>query len=247
MREQLPRVTWVPADDLLWRIRAVKTPEEIARLREAFRIGTQVYHETFAMMRPGVRLADVQRMQMARTSELGGTWYFNHLWVHAPGTPWDPPPEYALREGDEGGCDLGVYVKGYGCDFGRTVSLGRVDPDVRRQYETLRAGYEAMAGAARAGNSTRDVMRAAVTVERDLRGGRILGCRGHGLGLECHEMPVLMHNWDEPLEENMVLQVEVGDVIDGRNTFLFLEDAGVITAQGWQCLTDLPREIFELG
>jgi Xaa-Pro aminopeptidase len=247
LQEQLPGVEFVPADSLFWKIRAVKTPEEIGRLCKAFDIATRVYRETFAMMKPGVMLEDIQRMQQARASELGGLWYFDHLWVHTPGEPWDPPRDYRLRKGDEGGCDLGVYVAGYGCDFGRTVSLGPVHPEVRAEYDTLRVAYDAMHDACRVGNTSGDVVRAAQKVEKELRGGRSAGCLGHGLGLEVHESPAIMKHWDEPIEENMVIQIEVGDVSPPRNTFVFLEDAGVVTKDGWQPMTDLERDVFVVG
>ncbi|PIU60831.1 MAG: hypothetical protein COS85_22455 [Armatimonadetes bacterium CG07_land_8_20_14_0_80_59_28] len=243
LREELPRAVFLPADNLFWQIRAVKTPEEIRRLREAFRIATQVYRDTFAMMKPGVALDDIARMQMARAHELGGLWYFNHLWVHQPGAAWDPPPDYRLQPGDEGGCDLGIYYQGYGSDFGRTVSLGPIHPDTQRDYDSLRAVYEAMIEVAKPGNSGADLFHAAQRAIQKYRGGRAAGCLGHGLGLECHEIPALLPTETEALEENMVVQIEVGSHGPPRNSFLFLEDAGLVTAHGWTPLTDLPQDI----
>jgi Xaa-Pro aminopeptidase len=247
LKREFPGATFVPADNLFWRIRAVKTPEEIRRLREAFRIATQVYRDTFAMMKPGVALGDVARMQMTRAHELGGLWYFNHLWVHKPGDAWDPPANYRLQHGDEGGCDLGIYCQGYGSDFGRSVSLGSIHPDTQREYDSLRAVYDAMIAAARPGNSGADLYNAAQKAIQKHRGGRSAGCLGHGLGLECHEIPAILPTETEPLEVGTVIQVEVGFHEPPRKTFLFLEDAGVVTADGWEPLTNLERDIFLVG
>jgi Xaa-Pro aminopeptidase len=197
-------------------------------------------------MKPGAVLNDITRMQMERAHELGGLWYFNHLWVHTPHTQWDPPGDYRLRAGDEGGCDLGVYYQGYGSDFARTVSLGPIHQDVQREFDSVREVYEAMQETARIGNTCADVYEAAQRVIREKRNGRDAGCLGHGLGLECHEIPVIIADENVPLEENMVLQIEVGSVEPPRDTFVFLEDAGVITTEGWQRLNDLPQEIVEI-
>lgn len=247
LRQALPGATFIPADNLFWRIRAVKTPEELRRLREAFRIAAQVYRETFAMMKPGVALGEIARMQMARAHELGGLWYFNHLWVHQPGDAWDPPPTYRLQAGDEGGCDLGIYYQGYGSDFGRSVALGAVHESTRREYDSLRMVYEAMVRAARPGSTGADIHRAAQEAIQKHRGGRGAGCLGHGLGLECHEIPAILPTETEPIEAGMVIQLEVGSTEPPRNSFLFLEDAGVVTANGWERLTDLSTDIAVVG
>jgi Xaa-Pro dipeptidase len=252
LQRELPRATFIPADNFFWRIRAVKTPEEVRRLREAFRIATQVYYDTFDMMKPGVALRDIQQMQMERASELGGLWYFNHLWVHSPNSAWDPPADYVLQKGDEGGVDLGIYYQGYGSDFGRTVSLGPVHPAIRNEYESFRSVYEAMRATARIGNTGADIYQAAQeAIAKDL-GKRAVGplpagCLGHGLGLECHEIPAILPSENDPIEENMVIQVEVGNIEQTRQTHLFLEDAGVITKDGWERLNDLSQDIFVLG
>lgn len=246
LQRALPQATFVPADNLFWRIRAVKTPEEVRRLREAFSIAAAVYRETFAMMKPGVMLGDIARMQVSRAQELGGVWYFNHLWVHQPGSAWDPPPTSRLQKGDEGGCDLGIYYQGYGSDFGRTVSLGPVADETRREFDSVRAVYEAMKAVSRPGNACAEIFHAAQKVIQEHRKGRGAGCLGHGLGLECHEIPAILRTEPGLIEENMVIQLEVGDVIPTRNSFLFLEDAGVVTAKGWEPLTDLEKDIAVL-
>ncbi len=244
LRERLPRAQFVPVDDLFWRIRAVKTPEEIRRLREAFRIAAQVYRETFAMMKPGVKLRDIARMQMRRMSELGGLWYFEHLWVHTPGEPWDPPPDYELRAGDEGGCDLGCYIKGYGCDFGRTVSVGPPSQWLRDEFDSLKGVYDEMCAVARVGNTPAQLYETIERLKKEKRAGKHSFCVGHGLGLEVHELPAALPSEQEPFEIGSVIQIEVGSVDQPRNTFVFQEDAGVITQTGWQSLTDLPAQIF---
>ena len=225
----------------------MKTREEVRRLREAFRIASEVYRETFTIMKPGVMLGDIARMQVSRAQELGGVWYFNHLWVHRPGSPWDPPPTYRLQNGDEGGCDLGIYYQGYGSDFGRTVSLGPVSEETRREFDSFRAVYEAMREITRPGTACAEIFHTAQKAIQKHRAGRLAGCLGHGLGLECHESPAILSTEKGLIEENMVIQLEVGENTPTGNTFLFLEDAGVVTANGWESLTDLERDIRVLN
>src|SRR5262245_11094592 len=45
LRSRLPKARFVDAQDILWRMRAVKTPRELERQQRAYRIGEDIYHE----------------------------------------------------------------------------------------------------------------------------------------------------------------------------------------------------------
>ena len=52
--------TFVPADDLLLKLRWHKTPDEIKILREAYRITEEAVKKTVEMIRPGVREWEIE-------------------------------------------------------------------------------------------------------------------------------------------------------------------------------------------
>ena len=68
---------------------------------------------------------------------------------------------------------------------------------------------------------------------------------GHGVGMEGHEPPYIRAGNSQPLMEGMTFTVEPGIYLPGRGG-VRVEDNVVITADGAECLSDLPRELIQL-
>lgn len=251
-KRELPYATWVPAYNLFLEIRAVKTEEEIRTLKKTYGIATKVYQQVFKLMRPGMTLVEVQQTQRHLTYQLGGNWVFNHLWIRGPGDTvpaenpwWIPGPEKILKAGDAGGMDLGVSVNGYMCDYQRSVSIGKAAGEVRKNLDELITVRNAMKERAVIGNTGRDVYQAAIDcVEKHkMEGGA--GFIGHGLGIECHELPWIRPDDTTVLEKGMVFVIEMNRALNNHG-ILLIEDAGVITENGWETLADLPVDLVEI-
>ncbi len=69
---------------------------------------------------------------------------------------------------------------------------------------------------------------------------------GHGIGLEAHEEPYMRGDNPELLEAGMVYTVEPGIYLPGRNG-VRIEDNIVVTDSGTECLSDMPRELRQVG
>ena len=72
--------------------------------------------------------------------------------------------------------------------------------------------------------------------------GRMGHGLGHGVGLECHELPVMNACSDTPLAIGNVVTVEPGIYLPGEFG-MRLEDCGVITADGFEPLTRLGHDM----
>jgi Xaa-Pro aminopeptidase len=68
---------------------------------------------------------------------------------------------------------------------------------------------------------------------------------GHGLGLNVHESPFLIPTDETVIKPGMVISIESFTEVPGLSP-IAVEDAGVVTEDGWEGFTSLPREIKEI-
>jgi Xaa-Pro dipeptidase len=69
---------------------------------------------------------------------------------------------------------------------------------------------------------------------------------GHGIGMEAHEEPYMRGDNMQILEPGMAFTVEPGIYLLGKNG-VRIEDNVVITDDGADVLSDMPREIRVIG
>lgn len=153
--------------------------------------------------------------------------------------------ERRLATGDLVVLDFGGLLHGYAVDLTRTIVVGGAGPRARRLLEQVAEAQAAAFSAVRIGCLASDVDRAARTVlEREGLGEAFSHGTGHGLGLEVHERPrVARYRPELPgesLQAGMVFTIEPGAYLDGWGGAR-IEDDVVVTPDGAQWLTDVPR------
>lgn len=220
----------------------LRTPDEIACIREAALVVHDVLAELAAAAAPGVTTGELDRLAARATAARGATPAFlgyhgypavlcisvNEEVVH--GIPSD---RRVLREGDVVGLDFGVSYRGWFGDAARTVPVGRVSAEAARLLaageEALRRAVAAAAPDARLGDvgfAVQGFVEAAgYSVVRDFV--------GHGIGRALHEAPQVP-NYGAPrtglrLRPGMVLAIEPM-VNAGGHEVRTLED-------GWTAVT----------
>lgn len=211
----------VPADDLLARLRLVKSPHEIALLREASRIGCAWMEIMLASAQPGRTEGEVVGEGLRWLSAAGGWAYdvaissgpFAHRYRHRQALPtWDS--ERRLERGDMLHIDAwGPMAHGYFCDLTRSTVVGSA-PSAAQQ-RVLEESIElvnTLVSAVRPGRTLREV-HAAGAAALARRGGDESGFSamipffGHSLGLEC-ERPFITAQAEEVIAPGMVLALE---------------------------------------
>jgi Xaa-Pro aminopeptidase len=209
--------------DALEDVRAVKTPQDLAKLQIASEIvdfGMDAFRE---YSRPGVTDAEVRSAIESAICNRGhgykGTETVRATCCVASGAShllengWNYPitSNRAIEEGDLVMVEMGTVVDGYWADTTRTVVAGRAGTDVQQQANaTVRAAIEAALAAAVPGATGGEVDAAA----RDLcvasgLDGVYPHQTGHGTGFRYHEMrPNLVPKSPAVLKEGMVLALE---------------------------------------
>lgn len=243
------RARWVGDGNAVEGLRAIKDAEELAWMREAAELISEVCRRTLRLLRAGMTELDVAAEIEYRIKKLGGSGpSFDTIvasgprsaWAHARPTP-TPIGKYELVV-----LDLGAILRGYCSDLTRTVFLGRAPGKIRRMYAAVLEAQAAAREEIRPGRRAWEVDRAARrALEKRGLGRFFTHSTGHGLGLEVHEMPRLGRGDETILQEGMVLTIEPGVYLEGLGG-IRMEDDVVVTAQGAVNLTTAPRDQFEL-
>jgi Xaa-Pro aminopeptidase len=236
-----PSVTFSGCDELLARLRVIKSEDEIGSIRKAASIVDRVVEHLGAIARPGVTEGELAAECSHRLRAEGGdALAFEPLILTGPraALPHGHSGPTELADGDLLVVDIGVTVDGYSADITRTFSVG-ASPDERQReiFELVYAAEQAGIDAVRPGAPARAVDDAARSVIAEAGyGPNFIHRTGHGLGLETHEPPYVTATNDELLEPGMVLTVEPGIYIEGWGG-VRIEDDVVVREDGPEVLT----------
>jgi methionyl aminopeptidase len=214
----------------------IKSRDEIALMREAGRIVSEILDELEKAVAPGVTTWDLDALAEKLIYQQGARPAFkgyhgfpaclcasvNDEVVHGI-----PSKRRKLREGDLMKLDFGVVYRGFFGDSARTVPVGKVSSEaqalVNATREALNKGIQAMV----AGNRLGDIGHA-VQSYVEIRGFSVVRTfSGHGIGRRLHEAPDVP-NYGQPgsgmkLRPGMVLAVEPM-VNQGTDEVMVLED-----------------------
>ena len=242
---------WPGAADgapLLARARAIKTPQELERMRLANEIAAAAMEHVRGELRPGMK-----------ESEAGALW---NGFVHGQGTGWEGRVELAhgfslvwsgegirtftstgsrpVQEHEPTLFEIWVCADGYWCDHTKNLCPGELTAEYERLLESLTAVYDRAIDHCRPGASLAELDR----VIRD--GIAEAGYAGqpshpvaHGVGARAHEPPYAHQAGSGTIEEGMVLAIEPGIYWEGGGG-LRLEDNFLITASGAEKLSSFP-------
>jgi Xaa-Pro aminopeptidase len=258
LRTAAPAVEWVDLTDAMYDVRSVKLPFEVERLRAASELAEAGMAHAAGQAGPGVSVADVRSFYFegvaaaSRTApryrELADMWVLPGLGSQAPIGAVDAGAS-GMREGDLLKFDCGTTVGGYRSDHGRTFVLGDPSPEAAGLYRHLAAAHERAVHAMRPGALAGEVFEAADAYMRE-HGfpGYRRGHFGHSVGLDSfHEEPPYLAAEDPtPLQQDMVFAVET-PFYGADLGPIMLEDLVLVTADGPEFLTHLPRTLMPVG
>ncbi len=251
------RLRWLAAPDLIERLRAVKDPDELARMRQSARLISAVWTAAVRHVQPGISELAVAA-EIDRSMKLQGASgpSFETIVASGPRSAWPharPTPKL-LRKNELVVLDQGAILRDYCSDMTRTVFLGRSSARVRARardkvrslYNAVLHAQEAAIAAIRPGISAAAVDAAARKVFKQSALERFFThSTGHGLGLEIHETPRLGRGEETLLEAGMVVTVEPGVYVESLGG-IRIEDEVLVTSRGGEVLTSASREFLEL-
>ncbi len=261
LRERLPSVDWVPVDDVLEGMRAIKSEAEIGIIREAVRIGDAIMTAMLETCVPGATEADVAaagyevgiRRGAAPYDLPGASGPNSNFFSHGSLPSWSMR---TLKHGDLYHSDMYGAYHGYYYDYTRsTVVGGEPNDEQLRVLEGAIGAVEAVMDALRPGVSVGDAYEHGAAYMRDngfdagtpdnvVAGlGQAFPSFGHSLGL-AWESPWIVPGSSEPVKENMYLAIEAAVGLPGVGAAGFEQDV-IVGPDGVEVLPALTPRWWE--
>jgi Xaa-Pro aminopeptidase len=239
------------AAPLLAKARALKTAQEIERIRLANDLCAEAMDYVRGHLRAGMKASEAAALWQGFVHGFG-TGYrgqvelalgFSLVWSGPGIRTFTATTDRPVVEGEPTLFEIWVCVDGYWCDHTKNLVLGELEPRYVELELQLTEVYDAAVAHCRPGASLPELDR----LVRD--GITAAGYPGqpshpvcHGVGARAHEPPYAHQAGTGTVEENMVLAIEPGIYWDGGGG-LRLEDNFLVTADGAEKLSPFPDGI----
>lgn len=258
LKAHAPGIQVKDLDPILDGLRLIKSPREVAMLREATRLSGLGLMEGIRNAHPGMREHEISAMAdyvFARGGSQGIAYFplvasgTNAFWPHYHGGGGE------LKAGDLVLFDYAPDYKYYSADVTRMFpASGVFSPAQRELYTIYLRLYQALMTSIRPNAAPRDIIRDAVakmdaivsgfsfTSDKHRRAAHALvedfrknssNVLGHTVGMEVHDV----YPPTDVLKPGMVFTIEPALTIDEDRTYVRLEDMILITDTGYENLS----------
>ncbi|MGV3592083.1 MAG: type I methionyl aminopeptidase [Gammaproteobacteria bacterium] len=223
----------------------IKTPDELAYMREAGRLAAEVLEMIGEYVKPGISTGELDRIchnhivnvQKATPAPLNYNGFpksictsVNHVICH--GIPSDTK---ILKEGDIVNIDITVLKNGYHGDTSKMFAVGKVATHAQKLMDvTLECLYKAMA-LVRPGTHLGDIGHVIQQHAEAQHFSVVREYCGHGIGRIFHEEPQVLHYGQKgtgiQLREGMTFTIEPMINAGTRHTKLSRSDGWTVTTR----------------
>jgi Xaa-Pro aminopeptidase len=248
VKKALPAAEITKADDLLYELRMIKSPNEIAMLRKGFQVSEKAVQAVLERIKPGLTELQVVGIAQEAFYRHGAEYEAHPTYVlagvnssHAIGRPG----HRVIKKGDLVQLNIGARYNGYSPSIGLPICVGKMTAKMR---DLVSFGLEAhlktmewMKAGVPAGEVARNFFD---YVKQRGYGQYLLYGPCHGLGMIEVERPWMETTSTYPLQPNMTFQVD---------TFLYCKEYGLrwetgarITKTGVEQFSKRFRDIVEI-
>ncbi|WP_033346286.1 type I methionyl aminopeptidase [Catenuloplanes japonicus] len=215
----------------------LKSPTEIAALREAGRVVARALAAVRAHADLGVSLLELDEIAATVIADAGAVPSFLHYQPNSAMTPYPAvicasvndavvhgiPTDYRLADGDLVSIDAGAHLDGWCGDSAISFTVGVPRPADLALIEATDRALAAGIAAARPGAKVGDIANAVGSVARARGYGIMADHGGHGVGRAMHEDPSIP-NEGRPgrgvrLQPGLVIAIEPMLIAGGRDAY----------------------------
>lgn len=252
LRNTFNEKKFVSAAEIIYKQRALKTPEEIDKIRAASSAVLAGMEAAVKVLAPGVREIDIAAEAEYASMKAGsqGTPFriqivsgYKTLLTH----PFSDTKQ--IRKGEIVLIHIGAKYQGYIAKLCRTAAIGAIPEEQRKIYEIIKEAQDASMSALKPGIPSNMVDKAARDViEAHGYGDLFLDVIGYGIGLRQSEFyPMIGKAFPYPLLENMVVDFLLPSIYKPIVGGPRLTDTILIKKDGAELLTDFSRELININ
>lgn len=240
----LPRARLADCTTMMDEVRWIKTPGEVALIREAADILDEAYIEAFSSLLPGATEREVHGRIVAGCIQRGAQWAHGMLNPLRNTILYGGEGGFAFEAGDVIRNDYVSYYFGYPGHQSRVVVLGEPTGEQKRIYRAVLDIYRAVIDRCRPGARSNELYAFASEAFRKKGYKGRLNIVGHSVGAWWHQQdPHMVPGCATPLETGMVIALEP------HADFWHIQDMVLVTGNGPELLTTrIPTdEMFVAG
>ncbi len=248
LRKAAPGAEFVPADDLLLRVKSVKSDAEIPYIIEAYRITEEAMKAAFTAARPGKREWELEAVARSTMLKNGAEGMPYPAWVcSGPNTPLSlcRSTDRAIGRDELVQFTFGVKYMGYCGNMCRPFAVGKMPDGARKLMDVAIEAMQYTLGTVKPGIRANDVFRGYhdILARYGYENFTLYG-PAHGTGHSEVEGLWLAEKADFTIQPNMLFNIDIW-LSDGTYGLRY-EDGILITKDGIRELTSYRREVIEL-
>ncbi|MBV9955415.1 MAG: aminopeptidase P family protein [Pseudolabrys sp.] len=239
LRKAFPDAELVEATLVMDRQRAIKTPDELRKIRRASDAVLESMLAVIANHGPGATKREMT--EALRREEVNRGLTFEYCLITVGASHNRAPSEQAWQKGEVLSLDSGGNYEGYIGDICRMAVLGEPDQELQDLLGEIETIQRAAFNAVKPGATGKSIYAAAEPLVAKSKHHNHMDFLAHGMGLVSHEAPRLTERGvavpytpehkDKPLEAGMVVSVET-TLLHPTRGFIKLEDTVAVTPGG---------------
>jgi len=249
LRESFPKAEIVKCNDIMVDLRKIKSENELACIKEGFRIIELATDEVIRALKPGVTELEMVGVAQRVIYENGAEYEGLPMYVFSESSTRHAISRSSYKKigkGDIVQLNLSAKIDGYSPAIGLPVIMGKLSEDRRAYIDFCLKAHDWTCERIKAGVMASDIAKDFYKLyeENGYKDSFVYGpC--HGTGMIEVEPPWMETISDYLLEENMTFQVDT--FISGPTFGTRWEKGIVVTKDGYRSMTDyLKKGIIEL-
>ena len=239
LEKAFPGATFADIDANVKELRAVKTADELAKLRAAEALNDAIWSEAQKKFKPGMTEKDMARVIQHLMIERGdGEAFETIVCVGKNAAECHHVPDDTVWNGREPVLvDMGVKLDGYCSDMTRNMVPARPSKLYKKVYGLVLEANRRAIAAAKPGMTAGALDKVARDFLTQEGFGKAFGhSLGHGVGIEIHEAPWAGRKQKMVLRPGMSVTIEPGLYLEG-NLGVRIEDLVLITETGCEVIS----------